>query len=132
MKQGDILNSMLSVTGTTTGAVTSRIVADSVPIENEKVKHGVLAGIAVVGAMFLDRKTPVSSFAQDVAIGVSATQLGYLLKSFFPEAEGTLKTGLGNPKGQFLASPDAYDFIPTAPRTVETPHEVVATQIMFR
>lgn len=134
MKTENITKSIISVGGTTLGAVTSRVVADSAPINNPKVKHGVIAGIAILGAAFLNRETPSGAFAQDVAIGVSATQLGYLVKELVGESKGVVKTALGNPNDgmDFLASYTDYDFIPTAPITVESDYQEVSSQIAFR
>ncbi len=136
MKTEKLTGSVVSAVAMTGGAMASRVVAGSTKtvIKNAKVRHGVLAGVAILGAALLDRKTSVGAFTQDVAIGISATQLGYLAKEFFaPEKEGTLKTALGNPYGadtiEFLASP-SYDFIP-APEQSYTDYEEYPMSIDF-
>lgn len=131
MKTENITNSMVSVIATTAGAISSRVVADSAPIKNVKLKHGLIAGIAVLGAAFLDRKTAVSAFTQDVAIGVSATQIGYLAKELITEPKGTLKTALGAPNN-FLASYNSYDMIPFNEAPYENDYEERPSEIAFR
>lgn len=118
METKKISSAVISVVGTTTGALSSRVVADALPIDNAKLKHGAFAVVGIVGAALLNRKNATSAFAQDVAIGVSATQIGYLAKEIMGETTGALKTALGNPFQQkdqvFLSSyNDRYDFIPT-------------------
>lgn len=119
MKMENLTNSAVSVTGTVLGAMASRVVAEKLPIKKSKVKHGVLALVGIVGASFLDRKDATSAFVQDMAIGVSATQLGALAKDFLAKEEkSTLQTALGSPMTDvdaidFLASHNNYDFIPS-------------------
>lgn len=139
MKTKDFTNSAVSVTGTVLGAMASRVIVESVPVKSNKVKHGVLAGVALLGASFLDRREPTNAFVQDVAIGVSATQIGMLVKELAGETKGKMKTALGNPLNDditFLASyQDDYDFIPTSfVEDIYTDYEEepVNTEIVFR
>lgn len=131
MKKGNITSSIVSVAGAGAGAAASRIIADSAPIKNAKLKHGLIAGVAMLGFAFLDRKTKVSAFTQDVALGVGVTQIGYLVKELVGETSGTLKTALGSPDIDFLAMPNSYDFIPTA-NFMETEYQEVPREITFR
>lgn len=128
MKTENLTQSLISVTGTVLGAGTSRIIADKIPIKKTKLKHALLAGVAITGACFLDRKEATSAFVQDVAIGVAATQVTSLVKELMGDKlkEGILKTGLGNYTEEyepvnFLAY-NNYDFIP-AENYTETPFE---------
>lgn len=131
MKKGNITSSIVSVVGAGTGAAASRIVAESAPIKNAKLKHGLIAGIAVLGFAFLDRKTKVGAFAQDVALGVGVTQIGYLVKELVGETSGTVKTALGSPNYDFLAMPNSYDFIPND-RSMGAEYQETPRQITFR
>ncbi|TDQ22755.1 hypothetical protein [Tenacibaculum caenipelagi] len=136
MKTENVTNSIVTAIALTGGAMASRVIADgaSTVIKNPKLKHGAIAAVAVVGAAFLDRKTAAGSFAQDVAIGVSATQLGYLAKELIGETKGIIKTALGNPINKanysFLASP-SYDFIP-AQSSRYSEYEEQPGEIVFR
>lgn len=137
MKTENLTGKVVSSLAMAGGAMASRVVADGAGtiIKNPKLKHGAIAAIAVVGAALLDRKTSIGAFTQDIAIGVSATQIGYLAKEIIaPEKEGTIKTALGTPyeyRGyDFLASPRDYDFIP-APE-VYTEYEEQPREIVFR
>ncbi len=112
------------------GAVVSRLGAGFVPIDNEKVKHGVLTVAPLLVAGFVKNK-----HVQNVALGASMTQAGYLIKSFVekktenPQVKKALgcpdaaepiiiyaneMTGLNYPEAdyeerQFLASPESKD-----------------------
>ena len=110
MKTENVSNSVLSVSGTVLGGMASRLVADKIPVSNTKLKHGAIAAIAIVGASMLDRKDPTKAFAQDVAIGIGATQIATLVKEVVAPTDGMLKTALGNP-GKFLANP-SYNVMP--------------------
>ncbi len=120
-----ITNSLVTVGGTAVGAMASRVIADKVPVKNAKMKHGALAVLGMVGASFLNSKKSAEAFIQDVAIGMSATQIGYLIKELAGDkAKGVMATALGNPDLNyediaFLSSYDDYiedyndyDFIP--------------------
>lgn len=140
MKTKDLTSSAVSITGTLLGAMASRVIAENVPVKNSKVRSGVLAGVGLIGASFLDRREPTNAFVQDVAIGVTATQLGSLIKELVGETKGTIKTALGNPFSgdiDFLASyqDDDYDFIPTLyPEDIDVDYDEVPvnTEIVFR
>lgn len=115
MKKGSLKSSATTVAGTVVGAMASRVIANKLPVKNTKLKHGVLALVGVLGVAMLDRKDPTSAFTQDVAIGVTATQLGSLVKELVSPKEDTnpiITTALGSPIVDF-EDPYRYDFIPT-------------------
>ncbi|SED21869.1 hypothetical protein SAMN04489761_4662 [Tenacibaculum sp. MAR_2009_124] len=90
MTKEGIENSVVSLASMTAGAMASRIIADKLPIKNQKVKRGLLILGGIAAAASLDRKTTGKKVAQDAAISVAVTQTGYLLKEAF---EGKLKDG---------------------------------------
>ncbi|WP_233860887.1 hypothetical protein [Tenacibaculum piscium] len=108
-----ISSTLVSAIGNTAGIGIKNVVADVVPIENGKIKHGVLLATGVLGAVFLNRKNKTTAFAQDVSIGVAGSSLISLAKEFITEPKGVLKTALGNPESEinFLSGYDDYDLI---------------------
>lgn len=137
MKKANLVNSASSVAATLAGGMSSRLVADVTPINNAKLKHASLALVASLGSVFLNRKSPMSAFTQDVAVGFAATQFGYLIKQFLGEdSNENLVKALGNPMTsddaiQFLASYNNYDFIP-ASKVEYVGYEEMPREITFR
>ncbi|MGG8495955.1 hypothetical protein ACQY1Q_06040 [Tenacibaculum sp. TC6] len=100
MTKEGIENSIVSVASMTAGAIGSRIIADKLPIKNNKLKRGLLIAGSIIAAASLDRKTTGRKVGQDMAVSMATTQTGYLLKEMFEEKlqeDSLFKTGLGNP-----------------------------------
>lgn len=124
MKSKNLTKSLVTASATVAGAMSSRVLAENVPLKNTKIKHAVLSIVGIAGAALLDRKDTVSAFTQDLAIGFAATQTASLIKDLLGEKanDGVLKTALGSPvelnNSSFLASYNNYDFIP-APASID-------------
>lgn len=100
MKTEKLEETVVSITSMTVGAIGSRIVADKLPIDNSKIKRGLLIVGGILAAAHLDRKTTGGRVGQDMAVSVAVTQTGYLLKDLFVEKikdDSIFKTGLGKP-----------------------------------
>ncbi|MCD8415730.1 hypothetical protein LNI89_10205 [Tenacibaculum dicentrarchi] len=95
MTSKQIKSSGIGILSATGGAVASRIVADKIPIENAKIKHGILAVAGMVGCALLTKKDATTEAMRNVAIGVSVAQVGALAKEFAGETDGIMKTALG-------------------------------------
>ncbi|WP_370408832.1 hypothetical protein [Tenacibaculum dicentrarchi] len=109
-----ISSTLVSAIGNTAGIGIKNVVADVVPIEDEKIKQGTLLVTGVLGAVFLNRKNKTTAFAQDISIGVAGSALITLIKELVKEPKGVLKTALGNPESDeinFLSGHDNYDLI---------------------
>ncbi len=93
-------NTTVTLASMTVGAMASRIIADKLPIKNQKLKRGVLILAGILGASSLDRKTTGKKVAQDMAISVAVTQSGHLLKEVLDSKlkdNKLLSPALGNP-----------------------------------
>ncbi|MDO5106484.1 hypothetical protein [Capnocytophaga sp.] len=93
--------------GAVTGAMVSRVLYDKIPLKDKeegkttmaKVKRGLLAAAGIVGAAMIDSKETTGKAIQGAAVGMAATQIGYLLKEVIEVKEdGIFKTALGNPQ----------------------------------
>ncbi len=69
-------DSGIAVGGMVAGAVVSRIGAGVIPMKNEALKHGLLTVAPLLLAGVVKNK-----MVQNIALGASATQAGYLIKS---------------------------------------------------
>lgn len=114
MKTENVTKTAVKVVGNVVGAMGSRILADQIPLDDSRIKYGVLSLGLIVGALFLDSEDSIQCFAQDACIGGAATQLGSLVKELVAPTEGMLKTALGTPnRPRFLATPKInYNMIP--------------------
>ncbi|KAF9659303.1 hypothetical protein HBA12_03385 [Tenacibaculum mesophilum] len=100
MRKESIENSVVSLLSMSAGAMLSRVTAKKLPMQNTKLKKGMLALAGVVGAAYLDRKTTGKSIAQDMAMGTAVTQTGELVKELLDEKlqkSPLLHSALGSP-----------------------------------
>ncbi|MBE7646241.1 hypothetical protein G1L02_08290 [Tenacibaculum finnmarkense] len=102
MTSKQIKSSGIGILSATGGAIASRIVADKIPIENAKIKHGILAVAGMVGCALLTKKDATTEAMRNVAIGISVAQVGALAKEFAGETDGIMKTALGGATGDDL------------------------------
>ena len=127
MKKSAIKDSLLRSTALTVGGAGSRIVADKLPVANNHLKRGGMVLLGVIGAAFVDRKTPSKAFVQDIALGTAATQAGYWIK----DAIGTktqnplIKTALGTP-GDYNNPVQFRMGYANVPNVIDTTYEEVS------
>ncbi len=93
--KNQVKNATIAVGGMVVGAIASRIGAGAIPLKNETLKHGLLmvAPLLLAGAV-------KNKMVQNVALGASATQAGYLIKAVAGksiEGNETAQKALGCP-----------------------------------
>ncbi len=89
--QKKVKEGAVTVGGMIAGAVVSRVGAGVIPLKNDKMKHGILTVLPLLAAGLVKNKT-----LQNVALGASVTQAGYLIKSFVEKTENkTIKQAFG-------------------------------------
>ncbi|ALU75258.1 MULTISPECIES: hypothetical protein [Tenacibaculum] len=109
MTSKQIKSSGIGILSATGGAIASRIVADKIPIENAKIKHGILAVAGMVGCALLTKKDATTEAMRNVAIGVSVAQVGALAKEFAGETDGIMKTALGGTTDNYFNSYEDFE-----------------------
>lgn len=99
MKKTAIKDSLLRSAALTVGSAGSRVVAEKLPTTNTHLKRGGMVLLGIIGAAFVDRKTPSKAFVQDIALGTAATQAGYWIKDTIgtKTQNPLIKTALGTP-----------------------------------
>lgn len=106
--------------GAVGGAMASRVLADKIPLQNTKIKRGILFALGVAVAALADSKQTAGKVVQGVGVGMASTQAVDLLKEFINPSEGLFKTALGSPVQEFIyvnsPEPPAYaDYQEVAP-----------------
>ncbi|MCG8816553.1 hypothetical protein G1K77_12310 [Tenacibaculum finnmarkense] len=109
MTSKQIKSSGIGILSATGGAIASRIVADKIPIENAKIKHGILAVAGIIGCALLTKKDATTEAMRNVAIGVSVAQVGALAKEFAGETDGIMKTALGGTTDNYFNSYEDFE-----------------------
>ncbi|MCG8724309.1 hypothetical protein [Tenacibaculum finnmarkense] len=109
MTSKQIKSSGIGILSATGGAIASRIVADKIPIEDAKIKHGILAVAGIIGCALLTKKDATTEAMRNVAIGVSVAQVGALAKEFAGETDGIMKTALGGTTDNYFNSYEDFE-----------------------
>lgn len=99
--------------GAVGGSMASRILAEKIPMENVKLKRGILAAVGILGTAMINGNDTTGKVVQGAAAGVVATQIVALLKDIINPTEGLMKTALGTPENPIVIYSGGYNNIET-------------------
>lgn len=95
-----------TIGGIVAGAVVSRIMAGFIPVKNETIKRVAMTVVPLAVASMVK-----NDFARNIAIGASATQAGYLIKTLAGDKvkNETVQKALGTPEQPIIIYADDLD-----------------------
>lgn len=104
----NVKNAGIAVGSMFAGAVLSRIIAGFIPVKNETIKGVALTAIPLVLAGITKNEMAVN-----VAVGASATQAGYLVKSLVGDKvkNETVQKALGTPEQPIIIYAEEEEFV---------------------